>query len=204
MLFDGRWGKMALLIVKVADPWWKTSLASEIRVAIHVAIVSVTGWRGARTRESCRPRPHPRPELVPGPAAAPQALRRVRRPGLGHRAVPGRRCVYPRRGAAPGQQRRPFSSVPFLLTPFDSSSVSVPLFDERDRRSPSDPRPGAQPLQLHQGGRGLCVSRTRETLFQTDPGVQASVNHPHKPRRQATGWFHSRSFFHLEVFEAAS
>lgn len=78
-----------------------------------------------------------------------------------------------------------------LLTLFGSSSIFVPRLDELNGHSLSV-RPGAQPLQLYQGGRGLCVSRTREALLQTDPGVQAPVNHTHKPRRQATGWFHAR------------
>lgn len=48
--------------------------------------------------------------------------------------------------------------------------------------------PGAQPVQLYQGGRGLCVSWAREALFQADPGVQTPLHYSHKPRRQATGW----------------
>lgn len=47
---------------------------------------------------------------------------------------------------------------------------------------------GAQPVQLYQSGRGLCVSWACEALFPTDPGVPTSVHHTYKPRRQATGY----------------
>lgn len=46
---------------------------------------------------------------------------------------------------------------------------------------------GAQPVQLHQGGRGLCFSWACEALFQTDPRVQTPVHYTYKPWRQATG-----------------
>ena len=47
--------------------------------------------------------------------------------------------------------------------------------------------PGAQLVQLYQGGWGLCFSWACEALFQTDPGVQTPVHDSYKPRRQATG-----------------
>lgn len=149
----------------------------------HGLCLSVTGGRGARTRESSRPRSNSRPELVPGPGAPPQALWRIWRPGLGHCTVPRRCCVYPGWSATPGQTlgHVHFSTYHlihhpcFVLVLMNHDSVLSPL------------PPGAQPLQLYQGGRGLCVSWTCEALFQTDPGVQTSVNHPHEPRRQATG-----------------
>lgn len=159
----------------------------------------MTGWRGARTGESSRPRPHPRPELVPGPGAAPQALRRVRRPGLGHRAVPGRRCVYPCRGAAPGRQRRPFSSVSFLLTPFDSSSVFVALFDER-----------LTPDQVHNLYSCIKVAEdfvspehVRHCFRLTQEFRHLSTTHTNHEDKLQVGFIPAPSFT-LRVFEAAS
>lgn len=102
----------ALFMVTVSPSCFKTFPASEVCVTIQLFdCVFVAGGRGARTRESSGPWPHPRPELVPRPGAAPQALWRVWRPGLGHRTVSGRCCVYPCWSAAPGQQPALWSSV---------------------------------------------------------------------------------------------
>ena len=64
------------------------------------------GGRGDGPGEPSGPRPHPRPELVPGPGAAEEAVRGVRRAGLGHRPVPGRRRVHPRGRSPPGRQEK--------------------------------------------------------------------------------------------------
>lgn len=89
----------------------------------------MSGGRRAGSREPSRPRPYSWPELVPGPGAPAPIVRGVRRPGVGHRTVPRRCCVYPRRSATPGQTheasefliainslwRIPFSDVALFL-----------------------------------------------------------------------------------------
>lgn len=162
----------------------------------HGLCLSVSGGRGAGSREPSWPRPHSRPELVPGPGASPQALWRIWRPGLGHRTVPRRCRIYPCWSSSPGQTCRvifkktclsyPFIQIAFVNGLWFNIHICF-LFYEYICYFSALSHAGAQPVQLYQGGRGLCVSWTCEALFQTDPGVQTSVHHSYKPRRQATG-----------------
>lgn len=49
---------------------------------------------------------------------------------------------------------------------------------------------GAQPAQLHQGGRGLCVARERGALLPADARVPGALGHAHQPRGQAADQEH--------------
>lgn len=72
----------------------------------HSLSVSVSGGRRAGSREPSRPWPYSRPELVPRPGAAPQALWRIWRPGLVHCTVFRRCCIYSCWSSTPGQTEK--------------------------------------------------------------------------------------------------